>query len=786
MIGQTISHYKILEKLGEGGMGIVYKALDTKLDRYVALKFLPAHLSQSEQEQSRLLQEAKAAAALNHPNVCSVIDIQEFDGRQFIVMEYVEGSTLRQKLPIQKVQDGLLYAIQIGEALQAAHAKGIVHRDVKSDNIMLSSDGRIKVMDFGLAKLKGSLKLTKTSSTVGTLAYMAPEMLRGGEVDARVDIFSFGVVLFEIFTGRYPFRGEHEAAVMYSIVHEEPESLLKYRADVSPELDRIIARALEKDPADRYQHVDDVVSELRKLQKGSTRIVRPELIGQSETVLSKSGQPKLQGKLRTKIWIGAASFAVLVIAGWALFLKMPDQKIASIAVLPFQNKNSDADTDYLSDGLTESLIYRLSQLPKLKVSPTSSVFRYKGKEIDPVKIGNDLGVNAVMSGRIVQRGDNLAISVELVDVRNNNLLWGEQYERKLSDLLATQREIGAEIAQKLQLKLSGEEKQNLTKHYTENNEAYQLYLKGRFHFAKRTKDDIQRGIEYFQQAIALDPKYAMAHAMIAEAYASMPAYPYLSPKEAFPNAKAAAQRALEIDPTLAEAHTALAYIFALFDWSWKDAEREFKRALELDPNSAAAHFRYGQVYLAPIGRMDEAIAEIKRAMELEPLDLNMGTNMAWVYTAARKNMLALDQAKKSFELEPSFPVGRWALGQALLANGMYLESVSISEEGLRLNPMNQALMRNAGCAYAKLGRRSEAMEIIRKIKLMEKSQYVMSYRIAAIYAALGDKDHAFAELAKAVEHRDWDMHRLKVDPFVDSLRDDPRFAELLKKVGLEK
>jgi TolB-like protein/Tfp pilus assembly protein PilF len=454
----------------------------------------------------------------------------------------------------------------------------------------------------------------------------------------------------------------------------------------------------------------------------------------------------------------------------------------SIAVLAFQNKSGDADTEYLSDGLAESLIYRLSQLPNLKVSPTSSVFHYKGKEIDPVRIGSELGVNAVMSGRMVQRGENLTISIDLVDVRNNKLLWGEHYERKLSELLTTQREIAAEIAQKLQLQLSGEEAKGLTKHYTNSNEAYQLYLKGRYHFAKRTKDDILRGIEYFQQAIKRDSNFALAHAMIAESYAVMPAYPYLSPKEAFPQAKAAAKQALEIDSTIAEAHTALAYALATYDWNWLEAEREFKRALELDPNSSAPHFRYGQLYLMPLGRSGEAIAEVKRALELEPLSLNIETNFSWVYLLARRYDLALEQAKKTYDLEPSFPLAPNVLAQAYIAKGNYAEAIALSQNSLQTDPTNQFMLRDAGYAYAKAGRRREAEDVIKKFKDIGKTQYVMSAWIASIYAALGDKDKAFAELEEAFAERDWDLHRLKVDPFMDPLRDDPRFKALAKKI----
>ncbi|MCA1624030.1 MAG: tetratricopeptide repeat protein, partial [Acidobacteria bacterium] len=474
---------------------------------------------------------------------------------------------------------------------------------------------------------------------------------------------------------------------------------------------------------------------------------------------------------------------ISAVAYFGFFANRSTSAIDSIAVLPFQNRSADADAEYLSDGLTESLIYRLSQLPDLKVSPTSSVFRYKGKETDVQKIGSELSVSAVMSGRIAQRGDNLTISVELVDVRNNKLLWGEQYERKMSELLATQREIATEISRKLELKLSGTEKGS-TKRYTDNNEAYQLYLKGRYHFAKRTKEDIQRGIGYFQQAVRLDPNFALAYASIAEYYNTISFYAYLTPKEAFPQSKAAAQRALAIDPTLPEAHTALANYFAVYDWNWAEAERGFKRAIELDPNNSAAHFRYGQLYLSPQGRHDEAITELKRALELEPLSLLIGANLAEEYTRAGQNDRALEQARKTFDLEPNFPTGRYALGLAYIANGMYAEAIALSETVLQADSTNQQMLRVAGCAYAKSGRRQEAVEVIKRFKEIAKTQYVISYFVANIYAALGDNEKAFAELEKAYEQRDFSLYRLKVDPLMDPLRDDPRFKEMLKRLNL--
>lgn len=481
------------------------------------------------------------------------------------------------------------------------------------------------------------------------------------------------------------------------------------------------------------------------------------------------------------------ALAVVVIGGffgYRYFNVSTSQQINSIAVLPFENRSGSADTDYLSDGLADSLIYRLSQLPNLKVSPTSSVMRYKGSAADVSQIAKELKVDAVMSGRLVQRGDDLSISVQLIDARTEKVIWAEQYDRKMADLLATQREIATTITQKLQLKFSGDDLNGITKKYTNSNDAYQLYLKGRYHLAKRTKEDILKGIDYFQQAIKLDPNFALADARISDSYMSMPAYPYMAPKDAYPQAKAAALRAVEIDPTLAEGHTFLAMTLAICDRNWPEADREFKRGIELDPNNAATHFRYGQIYLADVGRLDEAIAKVKQGLELEPLDLNMGANLAWLYLFARQNDKALEQAKKVYDMEPAFPVGRWMLGEAYLLNGMYAESIALNEQTLKANPGTQFALRNLGIAYARLGRQREAADILQQYIGLRKTEYVLSYRVASLYAALGDKDQAFAELERAFDENDWQLQRIKVDPFMDPLRDDPRFKELLKRMNL--
>lgn len=514
------------------------------------------------------------------------------------------------------------------------------------------------------------------------------------------------------------------------------------------------------------------------LQTGAGAEPRDSLGGLSE-------KQSLSARRSAKPFIALIA-AVLVLGGFVgyrYFKPSTSGQINSIAVLPFENKSGNADSDYLSDGVTESLIYKLSQLPDLKVSPRSSVFRYKGKEIDAEKVGSELGVDAVMSGRMVQRGDSLTISVDLVDVKNNKTLWGEQYERKMSDLLATQRDIASAIIQKLQLKLTGVGEQKLAKKYTDNNDAYQLYLKGRYYWAKRTRDDIPRAIESYQKAIALDPNFALAYARIAEAYYAMPSYGYISPKEAWPESKSAAERALQIDPTLSEAHAALGSTLASYERNLIEGEREALRAIELDPNSATAHFRYGQ-YLTQVGRYDEAITEVRRSVELEPLDIGFASNLSRSYLYARQFDKALEQGKSTYDLEPGNPAARYHLCQAQIAKGMYAEAIDISEAGLRSDPENQIMLVNVGYAYARSGQRDKAKEIIDRFIEIGRTKYVISYLVAAIYAALGDKDKAFAELEKAYAERDWPLSLAKGDPMMDPLRDDPRFKDLLKRMNL--
>ena len=801
MIGQRISQYNILEKLGEGGMGVVYKALDAKLDRIVALKFLPHHLVAHEAEQARFLQEARAASALKHPNVCTIYDIKTENDRQFIVMEFVDGTTIKQKLPVQKLQDALTYALQIGEALHEAHGKGIVHRDIKCENIMVNTKNQIKVMDFGLAKLKGSLKLTKTSSTVGTLSYMAPEQIQGGEVDARSDIFSFGVVLFEMLTGFMPFRGDHEAAVIYSIVNEEPESLLKRRPDISAELDRIIHRALEKDPEDRYQHIDDVVSELRRVQKQSARISRSMVsempAGPSIAIHSppREADQDLPGNVtpverrsRTRKYF--AFGIVLLILGGGIYVYLSffgrHQSIDSIAVLPFTNAGADSSTEYLSDGITESLINTLSQLTNLSVKSRSSVFRYKGKEIDPKSAGKELGVKAVLAGRVSQRGDDLQISAELVDVSNDNQIWGGQYNKKLADLIAVQEAISKEISRNLSLKLGGDDEKKLAKHSTENTEAYQLYLKGRFHWNKRKADHLLQAVDYFNKAIEKDPGYALAYAGLASTYAILPEYSGLPAKDYIPKTDAAAKKAIDLDPTLAEPHAALGMIKYANQWDWAGAETELKRAIELNPNYPTSHHWYS-ICLRQQGKFEEGLSEIKRAQELDPLSPIINLNVAEALYVMQRDDQAIEQYQKTLELDPNFPGVHLNLAVAYAQQRKFDEAIRELEKVRQIvgseNPYGLGLL---GYVFATAGKKEDAKRILHQLLDLSRQGYTLSAEIAVVYAGLNDYDKAFEWLGKGYDEQNTGLGYLKIGHVWDNLHSDPRYTAFLKKIGLQK
>ncbi|MCM3905603.1 MAG: protein kinase [Pyrinomonadaceae bacterium] len=830
--GIQLGRYQIRSQLGAGGMGEVYLAFDTELDRTVAIKTLPEALASNQQGLQRFVQEAKAASALNHPHILTIYEIGTAGVTRFIATEFIDGDTLRERirngsLSLNEILD---IAMQAAGALAAAHAAGIIHRDIKPENIMVRRDGYIKLLDFGLAKLTEpadsttdteaptkALVNTSAGVVMGTANYMSPEQAKGTKVDARTDLWSLGVVLYEMISGQQPFAGETATETISLILQKEPVPLTRYTNAAPAELERIVAKTLTKDREDRYQTGKDLLVDLRNLKRKievnaeidrtappELHAVTPTSAGQSMPA-TKSGkapatsQPSIAPAPSSAEYVVsgikqhklAAAVAVLVLAlgafGLAAYLRARATELAieSIAVLPFQNRSTETDTEYLSDGLAESLIYRLSQLPNLKVSPTSSVFRYKGKEIDPVKVGQELGVNAVLSGRIVQRGENLTVSAELVDVRYNKLLWGEQYDRKMSELLATQREIAREIVDKLKLRVSGEEK-GLAKHYTESNEAYQLYLKGRFYWNKRSVEGLQKALEYFQQAIDRDPNFALAYSGMADTYALLggpEAGGDMAPNEMLPKAKAAALKALEIDETLAEPHVSLAHTKYFYDRDFAGAEREFKRAIELNPNYPVAHQWYA-IYLSVVGRQREALSEIRRAQELDPLSLSINTWLGRILAFSGQSDQAVEQMRKTLEMDPNFILAHFRLGSLYEEKGMYDEAISEFREVLRLTGGKQLGVSALGHAYAVAGKREEAQKNLDELLKLSKQRYVSPASIALIYIALGDKDRAFTWLEKSNELRELNILRLNVDPRFEPLRSDPRFADLVRRIGI--
>ncbi len=777
MIGSTISHYKILEKLGEGGMGIVYKAHDTKLDRLVALKFLPPQLSVAENDRARFLQEARAISALNHPSIATIHDIDEANGQKFLVLEYIPGGTLKSKLKHLKSEDRqfllsevLDYGIQAAEALAHAHRHQIIHRDVKTDNMMLTEEGKVKLTDFGLAKLRGGAQVTKTGTTVGTAAYMSPEQIRGEEVDRRSDIFSFGVVLYELTTSHLPFRGEFETALSYSILNENPPGIASLRQGVPPSLERIINHCLEKEATKRYQSADEIVTELRKVQQEITGAV---------TIVAK------QSKLP---WIFAAVVVVLVAIGIYFFYPKSTPTAANskaIAVLPFKNLSDSKEDEYFADGITEDLITQLSKIADLKVISRTSVMQYKGISKNVRDIGKDLDVGSVLEGSVRRAGNQVRIVAQLIDAHNEGHLWAETYDKEMTQIFAVQSDVAKEIASALKAKLSSAEKERIDRRQTESTEAYQLYLKGRFYWNKRRGRDLEMATDYFKQALEKDPNYALAYAGLAQTFVLFPEYAGLPAKEYFPRAEAAARRALELDENLAEAHSVLGLVRLQYAWDWSGAEREFKKAIELNPNFPTAHHWYN-IMLGCVGRLDEAMNEIRRAQELDPLSLIINENVGAVFYSMRRYDEAIGQHKKTLELDQNFAGCHSALGDAYCQKGMFAEAIAEHQKVRVLSESGPYGLGPLGYAYARSGRVNEAKQVLNQLLAFSKQGYVVSYGIASVYNGLGVRNGALQWLERACEEHDRFIVDVKVDPALDNLRSDVRFKAILQRVGLEK
>ena len=813
--GQVFGHYEILRQIGAGGMGEVYLARDNKLDRKVAVKILNAEFEKNESNLQRFIREAKAASALNHPNILVVHEIGESDGSHYIVSEYIEGKTLREVLREKSLNlaEILDVAVQIAGALNAAHKAHLVHRDIKPENIVIRPDRFVKVLDFGLAKLveQKSKSLTgakdetaKQNNTaqgviLGTVNYMSPEQAKGERVDQRTDIFSFGATVYEMIAGRTPFAGDSVSETFANLIKAEPLPLVYFAPNVPDELQRIVSKTLRKNKDARYKTMSDALTDLRelkenlafdeKLERSAPRNENATAAWQATTggvnlQTAETGSDSLSQKIRRNPFAAIVPLVLLAVAAigfgvWYLSNRGAKQ-IESIAVMPFVNERGNADIEYLSDGMTETLIRSLSSLSNLNVKPRSSVFRYKGKDTNLQTIAKELNVHAILNGRVVQRGDGLTLSLELVDVSQDKVIWAEQYQRKTSDLVSLQSEVARDVLSKLKIRLTGADEQKLAKKSTENAEAYQLYIQGRYEWNKFSFDSLKKSIPLFERAIEKDPIYALAYSGLADSYVNL-GVDYISAHDTMPQARVAAIQAIALDDSLAEAHTSLGSYKMFYDWDLTGAEDEYRKAISLDAKYGNARHFYSHC-LQFSGREAEAISEMKTAVELEPLSLVNNSELGWAYYLANQHDAAIEQLNKTVKLDPTFSNSYFLLGLVYADKGNYAEAVAALREGQRLSPDWLELQAVLAYTYASAGERGAAEALLTKLLKSAADTYVNPVLIAGVYVALADNDRAIAWLERGYREKCSWMSWIAIEPQLERLRPDPRFRDLVSRV----
>jgi serine/threonine-protein kinase len=781
--GTRVGPYEIVAPIGSGGMGEVYRARDPRLGRDVALKVLPPEFAADPDRLRRFEQEARAAGALNHPNIVAVFDVGAENGAPYVVSELLEGETLRERIragltPRKAVE----HAVQVASGLAAAHHKGIVHRDLKPENVFVTREGRVKILDFGLAKLRPeapeAARVTATRNTapgvvLGTAGYMSPEQVRGQPTDQRADIFALGAILYEMVACRPAFTGETAAEVMTSVLRTDPPPLAGVADRIAPALDRIVHRCLEKKPAERFQSAEDVAFALQAISEAAEGGSLPTAPGKRRGALAVAA--------------GALAVAVLLAVGLVVLRRTPAEEgrtIRSIAVLPLENLSRDPEQEYFADGMTDALIGDLAKIGALRVISRTSVMRFKGVRKPLPEIARELNVDAVVEGSVQRSGDRVRITSQLIRGATDEHIWNQSYERDLRDVLALQAEVARAIAGEIKVALTPQERTRLAAARPVDPRVHEAYLRGRFHWSRRNEASLRKAIDYFQEAIRLDPGYAPAHSGLADAYIGL-VFPVgaVAPNEGFPKARAEARRALEIDEGLPEGHTSSAALKMMYEWDWAGSENEFRRSLELDPSYAHAHHYYSHLLMAT-GRTAESLAHSRQALDLDPLSPNLNTHLGWHYLYARQPQEAIAQLRKTIELDPQYFMAHVFLSRAFEMQKDYAEAIAESRKAGETSPQNSLVLAPMAAALAHSGRRAEALAVLQQLDEISRRRYVSAYEVDIIHLALGDKKRAFEWLEKAYIQRADDLIYLNVEPRLETLRSDPRFSDLVRRVGL--